>query len=212
MINFNLYKKKLSKSRGFVVPFTLLISSILLSISTAISLILIKELYFSRLSRDSQFAYYAADNGLMCAITIDDTYIDPATGLGIFQSSDTTDAVTVLSRVNEERTLHGLNQLTLFDGGNSIKCATSEIFNPSTNGFDVKLFTRTNSLGIEENGKSSIFTLHMNLGDSTERCAKVTVNKTPNYRQIISQGYANCPGTRGSTPIERAVVSETEIK
>jgi len=52
----------------------------------------------------------------------------------------------------------------------------------------------------------------MNLGDNTERCAKVTVNKTPNYRQIISQGYASCPGTRGSTPIERAVVSETEIK
>jgi len=126
MINFNLYKKKISKSRGFVVPFTLLISSIILTVSTAISLILVKELYFSRLSRESQFAYYAADNGLMCAIAIDDTYIDPDTGLGIFQSSDTTDAATVLSKINAERTSQGLNQLTL-SGGDSIKCATSEI-------------------------------------------------------------------------------------
>lgn len=211
MINLNLYKKKISKSRGFVIPFTLLISAILLAISTAISLILVKELYFSRLSRESQFAYYAADNGLMCAIAIDDAYIDPATGLGIFESSSLTTADTVLVKINEERTLRGLSQLTL-SGGNSIRCATSEIFNVVTNGFSVLPYTRTNSLGTSENGRTSIFTLHMSLGDNTERCAKVTVNKTSNYRQIISQGYANCPGTRGSTPIERAVVSETEIK
>lgn len=210
MINFNLYKKKLRTSRGFVVPFTLLISSILLAISTAISLILIKELYFSRLSRESQFAYYAADNGLMCAIAIDDAYIDPDTGLGIFESGGAT-VDQVLVKINAERTSQGLNPLTL-SGGDSIKCATSEIFNLPTNGFTTQAYTRTNSLGTDESGITSIFTLKMDLGDGTKRCATVTVKKTPNYRQIISQGYASCPGTRGATPIERAVVSETEIK
>ncbi|MCX6756732.1 MAG: hypothetical protein NTW35_01070 [Candidatus Nomurabacteria bacterium] len=215
MIKFNFYKiirgLKIIKTKGFVLPFTLLICSILLAVSTAISLILVKELYFSKLSRDSQFSYYAADNGLMCAIAIDDAYIDPATGLGIFESSNSMDAAAVLGKVNEERVLKSLTPVTLYNG-NSIKCATSEIFNPATNGFITQAYSRTNSTGGLESGRTSIFTLHINLGDSTERCAKVTVNKTSNYRQIISQGYASCPGTRGSAPVERAVISETEIK
>ncbi len=196
--------------RGFVLPFTLLICSIILSIATAISVILVKELYFSKVSRESQTAYYAADNGLECAITVDDTYVNPSTGLGIFESVSTTQASDVLTLVNEERQTRGLTAITL-SGGNSIKCATSEIFNVSTNGFITQDYSRTNSLGNVENGRTSIFTLHMNLGDGTERCAKVTVNKTSTYRQIISQGYTTCPGG-AYPPIERAIVNETEIK
>jgi hypothetical protein len=39
------------------------------------------------------------------------------------------------------------------------------------------------------------------------RCAKVTVNKTPSFRQIISQGYAQCDNPNGT--VERAVVNTT---
>ncbi len=205
----NINKTKTSLTRGFVLPFTLLICSIILSIATAISIILVKELYFSKLSRDSQIAYYAADNGLECAIAVDDSYTNPATGLGIFESVNTTTASDVLTLVNEDRQSRGLSAITL-TGGNSIKCATSEIFNPTTNEFTTQSFTRTNSLGDLENGRTSRFTLRMNLGNGTERCAKVSVNKTATYRQIISQGYTTCPGGV-LPPVERAVVSTSEI-
>lgn len=201
-------------ARGFVLPFTLLICSILLSVSTAISVILVKELYFSKLSRDSQTAYYAADNGLMCAILVDDNYIDPTTGLGIFESNAVTTADVVLTSVNADRQSRGLQPLTLYGGNNSIKCSTSEIFNPNAttgNNFKTQAYSRTNSFGQSENGRTSLFTMYISLGDGTTRCAKVTVNKTSTYRQIISQGYTTCPGGVGS-PIERAVVNETEIK
>jgi hypothetical protein len=52
------------KTKGFVLPLTLLICMIMLMIATGISIILAKELYFSKLSRLSQIAYYAADSGL----------------------------------------------------------------------------------------------------------------------------------------------------
>lgn len=215
MTNFKLFKTKenINNSRGFVIPFTLLVCVIILSVSTGISVILAKELYFSKLSRESQDAYYAADNGLMCAIAIDDAYIDPATGLGIFESGAVT-ADQVLTKVNAERALKLLDPLNLYGGSNPIKCATSEIFNPITDGYNVdSSYSHINSSGNVESGKSSTFTLHMDLGYGITRCTKVTVNKTSNYRQIISQGYAECPGTRSNKySVERAIVDETELK
>jgi hypothetical protein len=205
-------KRHTKRIRGFVLPFTLLICSILLSVATAISVVLVKELYFSKISRDSQTAYYAADNGMECAIMIDDTYTDPNTGLGIFESNPTGHprASNILASVNTDRQAKGLPALTLA-GNNSIKCATSEIFNASTNGFTVTAFPHTNAAGQAEDGSSSSFTLHMDLGGGLQRCAKVTVNKTPHYRQIISQGYTFCPGG-AIAPIERAIINETELK
>ncbi len=207
-MKFHFLNLPVKRVRGFVMPFTLLICSILLSIATSISIILVKELYFSKVSRDSQIAYYAADNGMMCAVMVDDQYIDPDTGLGIFQYALSPTAQDVLTKIN---TAEG-SVLTLYNG-NSIKCATSEIFNPAltANGFEVTDFPHTNSLGQTENGKTSKFTLRMDLGDGTTRCAKITVNKTPTFRQIISQGYTVCPG--GSIrPIERAIINTTEIQ
>ena len=39
------------------------------------------------------------------------------------------------------------------------------------------------------------------------RCAKVTINKTQSFRQVIAQGYSSCNGT-GNT-VERAVINTT---
>lgn len=194
--------------KGFVLPLTLLICSIILSVATIVSTVLLKGLYFSRLSRDSQLAYYAADAGLMCATTIDDAYTDPVTGLGIFESSNITTADSVLASVNTYRASRGLAALTLYGGSTSIKCGASEIFNPSTSDFSTQPYSRVNSAGNTENGRTSIFTMHMDLGDGTERCAKVTVNKTSTYRQIISQGFAKCVAN-GGIAVERAVISVT---
>jgi len=55
-------------SRGFVLPFAVLLSGILLSIGLAIFSITLKELVLSAAGRESQFAFFAADAGAECAL------------------------------------------------------------------------------------------------------------------------------------------------
>jgi hypothetical protein len=198
-------RKVQTRVKGFVLPFTLVVCVIILTIATGISIILTKELYFSKLSRLSQVAYYAADNGLMCATMVDDQYVDPVTGLGIFQYDDTPTSQTVLDGVNTQRTARGLSNLNL----NSIKCATSAIFDTSISGFSVVPFTRVDSEGNLDNGKTTTFNMRMDIGNGDYRCATIVVNKTASYRQIISRGFASC-STVYAYPIERAIVSTSE--
>lgn len=189
--------------RGFVLPLTLIICVIILTVATGISIILAKELYFSKLSRLSQVAYYAADNGLMCAKAIDDKYIDSDTGLGIFQSSNLITSQQVLDKINLARQANGQGVLALTD----IKCATSAVFDSaSPTSYAVAPFTHTTL----NDGMQTTFSMKMDLGDGTFRCATVTVYKTPKFRQFISRGFASCSTLLGSYPIERAVVLTTE--
>ncbi len=61
MINFQ-------QKRGFTILLAMLITSIMTSISIAIFSIAQKELKLSSITRDSQFAFYAADSGAECAL------------------------------------------------------------------------------------------------------------------------------------------------
>lgn len=189
------------KPDGFILPLTLFVCMILLSIATSISVLLAKEVYFSRLTRLSQVAYYAADDGLMCAAMIDDKFIDPDTGLGIFPYDINTTAQSVLDKINAERAEDGLPQILL----NDIKCATSAIFDSAVTGLssEAKSFSVG---GTTQDGVSTTFSMRMDLGGGDYRCASVSINKTPAYRQIISRGFASCT-TVSAFPIERAVVS-----
>lgn len=54
-------------SAGFTLLYSVLVTSLLLSIGLAIFNISIKEVILSSGARDSQFAFYAADAGLECA-------------------------------------------------------------------------------------------------------------------------------------------------
>ena len=63
----NIYKKTNDK-KGFVLLFSVLVSSLLLSIGLAIFNITIKELVLVGSARESQFAIYAADTGADCAL------------------------------------------------------------------------------------------------------------------------------------------------
>ncbi|MSR71518.1 MAG: hypothetical protein EXS50_02535 [Candidatus Taylorbacteria bacterium] len=200
------------KTKGFVLPLTLLVCSIILTIATGISIILTKELYFSKLSRESQLAYYAADNAMMCAIMIDDQYIDPIEGIGIFPynglrpsaSEVSTDMDAVLAQVNLSRQNRGQGSIVI----NDIRCATSAIFDNQLSGFTTVAFNHANddtSPGIKTG-----FSMKMDLGNGTQRCANVIIYKTKKYRQIIARGFASCAGT--AHPIERAIVNTTEIK
>ena len=174
-----------------------MITTVTLAIASGISAILIKEVFFSRLSRDSALAYYAADTALECALSADNGYVDPETGIGIFPYDSIATVDGVLNKINTDRK-------TNFTSG-TIYCATAPIFDVSVSGFSVVDFSG-GSNGI---GKTSTYNMKMNLGGTTSRCAKITVNKTATYRQIISRGYSNC-NIGSSNTLERAVVNETK--
>lgn len=204
------YLHSLQGYQGFILPLTMLVCTIVLIIASGVTTILAKQIYFAQLERQSQAAYYAADNGAMCAVLIDDKYYDPTTGTGIFPYDPINPPFTymddVMQYVNDDRADRNLTSFELTD----IRCATSYIFNQGgTTNFAVAPFSRINSLGAPESGRSSSFSMRMDLGDGTYRCADITVNKTLHYRQIISRGYATC-NENASVRIERAVINTTE--
>ncbi|MFH1956042.1 MAG: pilus assembly PilX N-terminal domain-containing protein [Patescibacteria group bacterium] len=64
MINI---KKKFSQ-KGFVLFMTVLIISIILVLSLSVAEIILKEMKFSTLAKESFKAFYAADSGVKCAV------------------------------------------------------------------------------------------------------------------------------------------------
>ena len=64
----NMLQKQKQKNRGFVILFAVLISSLILLISTGVFRVVQKELVLSSAARESQFAFYAADSALECAL------------------------------------------------------------------------------------------------------------------------------------------------
>ena len=216
------FKNRISEKNGFVLPFTLFICGIMILISLSISTLLTKQIYFSQLARDSQAAYYAADNAVACTLSVDETYTDEM-GAGIFPSNAAstsnelrTNMDTILASSTERRSM--LSQSVLAPSLNVIQCGQSSMF-VTTGGTDFKIvspgFTRTIvpinvTDPTTEDGVTSTFNMKMDVGDGTFRCAKVTVNKTPSYRQIIAQGYSRCNKSSGT--VERAVIDTTIIK
>ncbi len=57
-----------ARSRGFSMLFSVLASSLVLSIGLSIFNLTLKELVLSSSGRESQFAFYAADSGAECAL------------------------------------------------------------------------------------------------------------------------------------------------
>lgn len=209
----NTFKLDISriKTRGFILPFTMLITVIVLFITTSSMSLLSKQLYFSKIYKQSQTAYYAADDAISCAIVVDDTYLS-GDGLGIFPSSTTTEPMTyiddVITYTNARRISNGLPTITL----NEIECAQSAIFDASISNFAVasttyRYVSQTN--GVEE-GRTSTYRMRMDLGGGLTRCARVTINKTQSFRQIIAQGYAQCDSQVNG--VERAVINTTIVE
>lgn len=68
--------------KGFAMLFSVLVSSLVLSVGLSIFSLTLKELILSSSGRESQFAFYAADSGAECAL-----YWDIKGGLNIFATS-----------------------------------------------------------------------------------------------------------------------------
>jgi hypothetical protein len=218
--NILFQKRKKEFVAGFVLPYTLFIASIMIIITSSVSAIIIKQLYFSRLARQSKAAYYAADTALLCTSVIDSTYTN-ADGIGIFPYDATSvnyssvgiDMDGVVSYTNSHRLSAGL----LATDYKTITCAGANMLDPTYSLFNspnvdfIRVVPAHDLLpATSEHGRTSTFRMKMPLGDGTFRCAKVTVNKTPTYRQIISQGYSDC--SNSASAVERAVVDTTVIQ
>jgi hypothetical protein len=63
-----IFKKIKKQKNGFAMLFTVLIISVILAIATSVADLGYKELLLSSVSRDSQYAFYAADAGTECAL------------------------------------------------------------------------------------------------------------------------------------------------
>ncbi|OGI61095.1 hypothetical protein A2814_02045 [Candidatus Nomurabacteria bacterium RIFCSPHIGHO2_01_FULL_38_19] len=62
---------KIKKNNAFVILFTVVISSILLSITLGITNIAVKELKFSTSAKDTNEAFFAADTGIESVLLLD---------------------------------------------------------------------------------------------------------------------------------------------
>lgn len=199
-----------SRPRGFILPFTMLIVTLVLMVSSGAMTLLSKQLYFSRVYKQSQAAYYAADDAMACALVIDDTYVG-TDGLGIFPSGTSTDAMSyindTLAYVNSLRAVEVPAPTPLAISLSDIRCGQMPVFVVASSSFATSsdYYSHYSITNGQEFGVSSSFNMRMPIGDGTFRCAKVTVNKTDSFRQIISQGYAKCDTANGA--VERAVVN-----
>ena len=63
-------------NKGYALILSIVVSSVVLSIGLSLLNIVQKELILSATGRDSQFAFYAADSGVECALYWDIGYID----------------------------------------------------------------------------------------------------------------------------------------
>lgn len=194
-----------SYRRGFILPFSMMLTYIILIISTGISTILVKEMFFSSIGRESQIAYYSADAGLDCALYLDGLFVDLDTGIGIFPYNDDTSAWETSFVTKYSNFISNLTD---------IKCANAEIFDPRQDYSNYSAVSTDNLNPL--NGVTSTFVLRMNNGSenfdrATAPCAEVSVEKKLAadgvlFRRIISRGYNTC-NKNSSRFVERAIVN-----
>jgi len=171
------------KNKGMTLFIAISIMSILLFISFAVINITVKSTLFASSGRDSQFAFYAADAGLECAVYWDSKYISGyQDGYPIYRSAFDPSA-----------------------GGSSISCggssmATGQIITGTT----TSITTRIGGGG--PSNLTSIFGFVLNQGLTPALyCTIVTVTKNNDGTTYVkSRGYNTCD-TTNLRRIERGV-------
>lgn len=197
MANITTYKK------GFVLAFSLLISSIVLALAFSIFNILLKQIVLTSSAKDSQIAFYAADAGAECALywdthtsrtPINDVNAFDSNGnynysyTGIFAIPDTYPDI-VLGYPEPGLAFEYLDQ-----GGSTFNCGLVMRDEYSSSGDSVSARTG----------------FAFDLTSDSKVCAKVLVEKGVNVggsgydTRIQSRGYNDC--NSGSTRLlERAI-------
>jgi len=114
------FKYNKTKQKGFTLFIAIIIVATLLLVSMGIASLTVKENFLTSSSRESQYAFYAADTGVECAIYWD---VKNGTGLSAFATS-TGSTISCNRDVNNPS-----NPIPSTVGGNNIS-TFSLTFNP----------------------------------------------------------------------------------
>ncbi len=176
------------KEKGFAMLFAVLVSSVLLSVGVSIFNLTIKDLVLSSSGRESQFAFYAADTGIECAI-----YWDfKATNPGVMYATSSAS----------------------FGGWRD---ALVDVDNPTcaTNNISASLKTLNGTLSPAPDGDSALTQFQLTIpntdpqGASAPYCAIVTISKDSSSGIIAtvieSRGYNTACNSTSQNRIERAL-------
>ena len=207
-------KNKIISAEGFILPLTMVLMTLILLVSLGITSIIIRQAKFSRIIKDSQVAYNAADMAVGCTTYIDNTFTNSSTTYGIFPTNplyyplgaETAEITETINDINSGRTVRGV---PLLPNSNAITCGGFKIFSPAESSIVYTAFTYTKSDLTTEAGKTSTFNVKIPLTNGEFRCAKVILNKSPSFGQIVASGYSTCD-TASASRVERVIVSSTE--
>jgi len=168
------YKK--NTAQGFTILFAVIVSVLVLSIGASIISIALKQIIFSSAGRESQFAFYASDSGVECALYWD------FQGQNVFATSS--------SSVTPS------NPSTIVCGEGSIVQKAGATF--QWNGF-ITGSTYNWTTAKTSNAATTTFRMVMNVDDNQYYCSDVLVAKwQANGRtntRIDSRGYNSCDPT-----------------
>lgn len=167
--------KNLKKNKGFTLLFAVIVSTLVLAVGASIISIALKQVLLSGVGRDSQFAFYAANTGIECALYWelkgvggDEDDFSPA-------FPNTTFSLNYTSSQQENTKCAGVRILS---SGRGQEQGRFEVLSKPDNGFKVSYF-RIN-----------------NFKDSQEKdlpyCVDVFVKKKGIQTIIDARGYNTC--------------------
>lgn len=224
---FRINKKRDS---GYILPFTLVIISILLLVSLSVSRIIAKEMFFSKLVELSKATYFTADSGIECAKYLDSNFTELTTGDSLILNSTSTSDGNADFIANSSQNIFFASSTVITSTGMT---SPSEIYCNNNDGTYNQIFGAyaLTPQAVETNLKNQLSSFNVvgddlnatttfglilkstdpNTGDNNTRCALVVFSKqrtsvatnTTAYFEIISTGYSSCD------PDNRSRVSRT---
>lgn len=191
-----IFKKINNKEKGFALLFAVLVSVMVLAVGASIINISLKQVILSSAGRESQFAFYAANTGMECALywDLNGTIVDTNTGVAQY----------VFPPAGEE----GLRRTDT----NDFQCSGTNIAT------GISVYDQEYTTGWQTNTNSTVFKIAIsnNLDDTNTvlSCAEVTVEKTietvggenESYTIITSQGLNTCDPEGDDRAVQRGLV------
>ncbi len=187
-----LNKKNKEEEKGFTLLFAILVSVMVLAVGASIINISLKQIILSGSGRESQFAFYAANTGLECALYWD---------LNGIVVTDTGAAQYVFPQKETERRTDVDNFLC--SGTNIATGDSVHSQNFTLNGWDITQPDKTTF-------KIAISNSYPNL-ENIMYCAEVTVEKKSDANgsvttTITSQGLNTCKPDKDNRAVQRGLV------
>lgn len=190
------YISKTKKQKGFALLFAVLVSSIVISIGATIISISIRQTLLSSTSRESQFAFYAANTGLECAFYWDNAVL-PA------------DVTGKVFHIDEEELISEIGNVSCAGGNIITGVGFGDPFaNPWVVTGDNNNRTKTFKVVIQNKASGGDI-----IPITRATCAEVLVRKTLDddsgviTTKIESKGYNTCDITSPRT-VERGIELE----